>query len=62
MAQETHQPPYPVPCPKCGEVKGQPYDVRMSGTHVAVTVYLECDKCKHQWSVQGPTPADRRRR
>lgn len=43
----------PVVCPKCGQVKGQPYDVFMAGRIVPVTVYLECEGCHHRWSVDG---------
>lgn len=47
---------YPVVCPKCGLVKGQPYDVFMAGRNVAITVYLECVACKHQWTADAPSP------
>lgn len=50
------QPPYPAVCPKCHERTGQPYDVWMPGPNIAVSVYLECETCKHQWSIEGPVP------
>jgi len=51
---------YPVPCPNCGQVTGQPYDVFMAGRYVAITVYLECEACKHQWAADAPSPLIRR--
>lgn len=55
------QSPYPVVCPKCQQHTGQPYDVKMFGVRVPVTVYLECETCKHKWTTDGPAPLKRRR-
>lgn len=40
------QPRYPIACPKCHRVSGQPYDVKMTSSNVPITVYLECEACK----------------
>jgi DNA-directed RNA polymerase subunit M/transcription elongation factor TFIIS len=48
--------PYPVVCPKCRQLSGQPYDVFMPAYDASVTVYLECEACKHKWAVDSPAP------
>jgi hypothetical protein len=56
LEQQSADAPYPIACPKCRQVTGQPYDVFMPGVNVAITVYLVCDVCKHQWTVERPSP------
>lgn len=41
---------YPVPCQKCDEVKGFPYQVRtMNDQPGAIEVKLRCRECNHEW-------------
>ena len=55
------QPPYPIACPKCDQITGQPYDVKMAGPNTPITVYIECEACKHRWTTDAPSPLIRRR-
>ena len=54
-------PPYPVACPKCHQLTGQPYDVLIAGRHIPITIYLECEACRHEWCADGPAPTALRR-
>jgi DNA-directed RNA polymerase subunit M/transcription elongation factor TFIIS len=41
---------YPVPCPKCDESKGYPYQVRTMSDHSgAIEIRLRCRDCNHEW-------------
>jgi hypothetical protein len=56
LQQQSPDAPYPIACPKCRRATGQPYDVFMPGMNIPITVYLECETCKHQWTVEAPSP------
>lgn len=41
---------YPVPCPKCDQAKGYPYQVRTINDRAgAIEVRLRCRDCNHEW-------------
>jgi hypothetical protein len=41
---------YPVVCPKCGEIKGYPYQVRtLTERPGSIEVRLRCRQCTHEW-------------
>jgi DNA-directed RNA polymerase subunit M/transcription elongation factor TFIIS len=56
LEQQSADAPYPIACPQCRQIKGLPYDVFMPGSNTPITVYLECETCKHRWSVDRPSP------
>jgi hypothetical protein len=56
LQQQSADAPYPIACPRCQQVTGQPYDVFMCSMNDPITVYLQCETCKHQWTVDRPSP------
>jgi DNA-directed RNA polymerase subunit M/transcription elongation factor TFIIS len=47
---------YPVPCPKCEETKGYPYQVRTLHDRAgAIEVRLRCRDCHHEWVEVAPS-------
>ena len=50
MASSTLPRQYPVPCPKCENVKGYPYQVRtLTSQQGSIEVKLRCRDCSNEW-------------
>ena len=51
MSAPTTKPrEYPVPCPKCDEAKGYPYQVRTIIDRAgSIEVRLRCRDCLYEW-------------
>ncbi len=46
---------FPMPCPKCGAVAGNPFRVSINGPMLCVDV--RCEACAHDWDITAPAPA-----
>lgn len=45
---------FPMACPACGSVAGDPYSARTSADELVIQ--LRCGDCRHEWTVSAPSP------